>query len=123
MDGHMVLWDTKELRTVLERHKVKALLQGHSHTIEEYRFNDVWYLTSAAASGSWWAGSWVGSEAGYTVFTCSGDGLAWEHRTFPWEPRLEEKDELERKKIAEQEAERAEQRRLLELERARRKPA
>lgn len=118
MDGAMVLWDTRELRTVLERHKVKALLQGHSHNIEEFRFNGVWYLTSAAASGAWWAGDWVGSPPGYTVFRCDGDRLSWEHVEYPWEPHLEDADSLERKKIAEQEAFRQEQQRLLEKERA-----
>lgn len=118
MDGHMVIWDTKELRTVLERHNVKALLQGHSHTIEEYRYNGVWYLTSAAVSGSWWAGDWVGSPPGYTVFRCDGDRLTWEHVTFPWEPHLEENDTLERRKIAEHEAFQQEQQTLLEKERA-----
>lgn len=116
MDGHRVLWDTKELRTILERHKVKALLQGHNHTIEEFRFNGVWYLTSAAVSGAWWAGSWVGSPPGYTVFRCQGDELSWEHVEYPWEPHLEESDTLERKKIAEQKAFRQEQQRLLEAE-------
>ncbi len=118
MDGHMVLWDTKDLRMVLERHKVKALLQGHSHTIEETRFNGVWYLTSAAASGSWWAGDWVGSPPGYTVFHCGADELTWEHVSFGWEPQLEPEDELERRKIAEKKAFDEEQRRLFERERA-----
>lgn len=118
MDGHMVLWDTKELRTVLERHKVKALLQGHSHTIEECRFNGVWYLTSAAASGAWWAGDWVGSPAGYTVFHCKGDDLTWEHMSYGWEAQLEPEDELERKRTAEKKAFDEEQKRLLDRERA-----
>lgn len=118
MDGHMVLWDTTELRTVLERHKVKALLQGHSHTIEECRFNDVWYITSAAASGAWWAGDWAGSPPGYTVFHCKGDQLTWDHVSYAWEPHLEPEDELERKRIAEKKAFDAEQKRLLERERA-----
>jgi len=118
MDGHMVLWDTKELRTILERHNVKALLQGHSHRIEQYCMNDVWYLTSAAVSGAWWAGSWVGSPPGYTVFRARGDTLTWEHRTFAWEPQLEPDDKLERANIAALKAYEAEQRRLLEQERA-----
>jgi len=118
MDGARVLWDTRELRTILERHKVKALLQGHNHTIEEYRYNGVWYLTSAAVSGSWWAGDWLSSPQGYTVFRCEGDKLTWEHVEFPWEPHLEEGDTLERKRIAEQEAFRQEQQRLLAEERA-----
>ncbi len=123
MDGHMVLWDTRELRTILERHKVKAVLQGHSHRVEEFFFNGVWYVTSAAVSGAWWAGSWVGSAPGFTVFRCRGEALSWTHHVFPWEPHLDPEDTLERKKIAEQRAFEQEQRRLLERERAgRREP-
>lgn len=131
MNGSMVLWDTRELREILERHKVLALLQGHSHRIEEYRLGGVWYLTSAAVSGAWWAGSWVGSPPGYTVLRCKGGAaggrpptaaapaeLTWEHRAFDWQEQLEPEDELERKKIAEQRAFEQEQRRLLERERA-----
>ncbi len=122
MDGHMVLWDTRELRTILERHRVKALLQGHSHRIEDYRFNGVWYVTSAAASGAWWAGNWVGSPPGYTVFHCRGQTLTWQHVSFAWEPRLEPEDELERRRIAEQQAFERRQRELLAQERAGRRP-
>jgi 3',5'-cyclic AMP phosphodiesterase CpdA len=118
MDGAMVLWDTRQLRAVLERHKVKALLQGHSHRIEEYRFNGVWYLAGPAVSGAWWAGSWVGSAPGYTLFHCKGDELTWTHATFPWEPHLEPDDDLERRKIAEQAAAASEQARLRDRERA-----
>ncbi|MHC4611723.1 MAG: metallophosphoesterase family protein, partial [Planctomycetota bacterium] len=118
LDGSMVLNDTKELRTVLERHQVKALLQGHSHRIEEYRLNGVWYLTSAAVSGAWWAGDWAGSPPGYTVFRCEGDRLSWTHHVFPWQPHLEPDDDLERGKIAEHRAFQAAQRLLLQRERA-----
>ena len=122
MDGSMVLWDTKELRLILQRHGVKALLQGHSHEIEEYHYENVWYITSAAVSGAWWAGNWAGSPPGYTVFPCDGDQLSWEHRRFDWEPRLEPDDDLERQKIAEQRAFKAEQERLLRQERAGQRP-
>ncbi len=118
MDGHMVLWDTAELREILERHQVKALLQGHSHEIEQFCYNGVWYLTSAAVSGAWWAGSWTGNKPGYTLFRCEGDELRWSHHVFGWEPHLEPDDTLERQKIAEQAAREAEQRRLLARERA-----
>ncbi len=118
MNGSMVLWDTKDLRHVLERHGVKALLQGHSHKIEEYRFNNVWYLTSAAVSGAWWSGDWIGSPPGYTVFTCRGDRLTWEHKTFAWEPHLEPEDELERKRNEEYRELQERQRRRATEERA-----
>ncbi len=118
MDGHMVLWDTRALREILERHQVAALLQGHSHQIEEYRYHGVWYLTSAAVSGAWWAGDWTGSPAGFTVFHCRGRELTWQHVRFAWQPRLEPDDDLERRKIAELRAFEAQQQRLLQRDRA-----
>ncbi|MFN0136874.1 MAG: metallophosphoesterase family protein [Phycisphaerae bacterium] len=102
LDGSMVLWDNKELRLVLERHQVKALLQGHSHRREEYRYNGVWYLTSPAVSGAWWSGNWHGDEPGYTELHChTGGRLSWEFCSFAWQPQLEPEDELERKKTSE----------------------
>lgn len=118
LDGSMVLQDTKPLREVLERHGVKALLQGHSHKIEQYNFRGVWYLTSAAVSGAWWAGDWIGEAPGYTLLHCRGDELTWEHRRFAWEPQLEPNDTLERQKLEEWHAYEAEQRALRERERA-----
>jgi 3',5'-cyclic-AMP phosphodiesterase len=123
MDGSMVVWDTVELRKVLERHNVKCLLQGHSHRVEDTYWNGVWYITSAGGGGAWWAGSWTGSEPGYTVLRCDGDKVTWSHESFQWTPQLDAKDDLERRKIAEQKADREEQQRLLELERAGRKGA
>ena len=121
MDGAMVIWDTKELRKVLERHNVKLVLQGHSHRVEDTFWNGTWYVTGAAASGAWWAGSWTGSEPGYTIVRCEGDRVSWTHERYPWEPHLDPQDNVERQRIAEQEAERSEQQRLSQLERAGRK--
>ncbi len=118
MDGAMVVWDTVELRKVLERHNVKLLLQGHSHRVEDTFWNGTWYVTGAAASAAWWAGSWTGSDTGYTIIKCDGDKVTWTHESYPWEPRLDEKDTLERQKIADWNAARAEQERLRNLERA-----
>jgi 3',5'-cyclic AMP phosphodiesterase CpdA len=121
MDGAMVLWDTKELRRVLERHNVKLLLQGHSHRIEDTFWNGTWYVTGAAASGAWWAGGWTGSDPGYTILRCEGDNVTWLHEKYPWKPHLDPQDTLERQKIADWERERVAQQRLRKRERAGRK--
>ena len=121
MDGSMVIWDTKELRKVLERHNVKLVLQGHSHRVEDTFWNGVSYVTSPAASGAWWGGSWTGSEPGYSIIRCEGDKVTWSHESYPWEAHLDPKDTLERKKIADQQADRADQQRRRQLERAGRK--
>lgn len=101
MDGGMIINNTKDLRLILERHNVKALVQGHSHQIDEFMFNNIWYITSASGSGCWWSGNWNGYDPGYTVFKCDAGKLAWEHVTYQWEPQLEPEDDLERKKTAE----------------------
>jgi len=101
MDGSMVIRNSKPLRLMLERHKVKALVQGHSHDIQEFFYNGVWYVTSAAAGAAWWSGSWLGFDPGYTIFFCDGDKLTWEHKTFQWDPILEPEDNLEREKTKE----------------------
>lgn len=122
MDGAMVIWDTLELRQILERHNVKLLLQGHSHRIEDTFWNGAWYVTSAAASGAWWAGDWTGSPPGYTIVRCHGDRVTWTHESYPWQAQLDPQDSVERQKIADQAADRAEQSRRFNLERAGRKP-
>lgn len=113
-----VIRNNRDLRQVLERHNVKAYIQGHSHRGEEYRYKDVWYLTSPSVSGAWWGGNWHDDKTGYTVFHCVGDQFTWERRYFEWEHHLEPEDNLERERIAELEAEKAEQRRLYEEEMA-----
>ncbi len=114
--GHMVIDDTVEFRRIIERHKVKAVLQGHSHAPEDYWYNGVWYITSQAVSAAWWGGNWIGFLPGYTVFTANGDELRWERRSFAWEHQLEPEDDLERKRIAELEEFRRQQKALMEDE-------
>jgi len=100
--NHLVLKDNKELRLILERHGVKAMLQGHTHMSEDFRFNGVWYITSQAASAAWWGGNWLGFEPGYTVLTLGkSEILKWEAITYDWEHQLEPDDTLEQDRILE----------------------
>jgi 3',5'-cyclic AMP phosphodiesterase CpdA len=117
MVPNMVLRDNRDLRYVLERHKVKALLQGHSHRTEDYLFRGVWYLTGPAVSSAWWGGTWNGFPQGYTVFHARGEQLTWERVNFPWKHHLEPEDNLERERQAQWDAFEAEQERLLRAER------
>lgn len=115
--GPLNIQDTVPFREICERHGVKAVLQGHTHQIEDFRYNGVWYLTSPSVSAAWWGGNWRGFEPGYTVFHAHPDGtLTWERKTFAWEHHLEPEDELERRRIGERAEFVAEQRRLYEEE-------
>lgn len=109
----MVIENNRELRLILERHNVTAVLQGHCHHIEEFRYNGVRYITSAAGSGAWWAGDWVGDPPGYTLFECGSKGqLSWKHIGYRWQARLEPNDELERERQHEFDAFKARQQQL-----------
>ncbi len=113
----LVIEDNLALRTILERHGVKAVIQGHTHQIEDFYWNGIWYITSASVSAAWWGGTWRGFDNGFTVFTAHTDGsLTWERKTFAWEHQLEPEDELERRRIAERADFLAAQRALYERE-------
>lgn len=117
LDG-MVLKDTRDLRRVLERHRVKLVLQGHSHRIESYRYNDVWYLTSPAVSAAWWGGTWNGSPPSYTILRARDGELSWSYQPFDWTIQRDPEDTREEKLQADYDADLAEQARLATEERA-----
>lgn len=112
----MVIRDNRAFREILERHGVKAVLQGHSHQIEDYYWNGVWYITSQSVSAAWWGGNWRGFKPGYTQFFAKDGELSWIRHEFDWEHHLEPEDDLERERIAEMEAFQAEQERLRSME-------
>jgi 3',5'-cyclic-AMP phosphodiesterase len=114
--GHMVVEDTVKFRQIIERHNVKAVLQGHSHVPEDYHYNGIWYITSQAVSAAWWGGNWKGYLPGYTVLTTEGDVLSWRRETFDWNHRLEPEDTLERERIMQRQEFVMNQNRLLEEE-------
>jgi 3',5'-cyclic-AMP phosphodiesterase len=110
--NHMVIADNLPFRHILERHNVKAVLQGHSHQIEDFYFNGIWYITSQSVSAAWWGGNWRGFYPGYTVLETRGEELSWYRREFDWEHQLEPEDDLERERIRQREEFLQEQERL-----------
>lgn len=102
--NNMVVQDNLALRHILERHGVKAVLQGHSHQVEDFYYNGVWYITSQSVSAAWWGGNWRGFKPGYTILQAGKNGeLSWQRYEFEWEHQLEPEDELERQRINERE--------------------
>lgn len=114
--SHMVVRDNRAFREILERHNVKAVLQGHSHQIEDFYWNGIWYVTSQSVSAAWWGGNWRGFNPGYTQFFAKDGELSWTRHEFDWQHHLEPEDDLERERIAEREAFLEKQARLREEE-------
>jgi 3',5'-cyclic AMP phosphodiesterase CpdA len=109
----IILQDNKQLREVLERHSVRALLQGHTHVSENFQYNKVWYITSQSASAAWWGGNWLGFKPGYTILELGErDIIKWYANEYEWQHQLEAEDTIERERILEQKEFEAEQQRL-----------
>jgi len=54
---------------MLEKYNVIALLQGHTHIIENVHRHGVHYVTGGAVCGNWWNGAQYGDREGVTLVT------------------------------------------------------
>jgi len=54
---------------MLERYNVIALLQGHTHIVENVYRHGIQYLTGGAVCGNWWKGAQYGDREGITLVT------------------------------------------------------
>jgi 3',5'-cyclic-AMP phosphodiesterase len=46
-----------------------ALLQGHTHIVEDVRHHGIRYVTGGAVCGAWWQGAQFGDREGVTFVT------------------------------------------------------
>lgn len=67
-----------------ERHRVIAVLQGHTHINETVWWRNTPYITSGAVCGNWWRGSRWGTPEGFTVLELAGGAAHWRYETYGW---------------------------------------
>lgn len=70
---------------ILEQYKVKLVLQGHLHFLEDVYYNGIHYVTGGAVSSQWWNGPRFGMEEGFLKVNVSGEDFNWEYIDFGWE--------------------------------------
>lgn len=80
----VIITNTREVLALLAPYKVKAVLQGHTHIIENVRYKDTQFITSGAVSGNWWKGQRFGFDEGFAVLTVKGDEISWRYETYGW---------------------------------------
>jgi 3',5'-cyclic-AMP phosphodiesterase len=61
---------------LLEKYNVIALLQGHTHIVEEVRHHGIRYVTGGAVCGAWWKGSQFGDHEGVTFVTVENGNVS-----------------------------------------------
>jgi Icc protein len=54
---------------MLENYNVIALLQGHTHIVENVHRHGIQYMTGGAVCGNWWKGTQFGDREGVTFVT------------------------------------------------------
>ena len=70
---------------ILEQYKVKLVLQGHLHFLEDVYYNVIHYVTGGAVSSQWWNGPRFGMEEGFLKVNVSGEDFNWEYIDFGWD--------------------------------------
>lgn len=81
----VIITNTREVLALLAPYKVKAVLQGHTHVIENIRYKDTQFITSGAVSGNWWKGQRFGFDEGFAVLTVKGEEISWRYETYGWQ--------------------------------------
>jgi 3',5'-cyclic-AMP phosphodiesterase len=79
----LVVARSREIRRLLHQHKVRLVLQGHTHTVEQLRLSDTWYINSGAVCGRWWRGVLRHCPTGFTVVSVKKDLLHWRFEHVP----------------------------------------
>jgi 3',5'-cyclic AMP phosphodiesterase CpdA len=67
--------NANEVIPILERYSVMALLQGHTHIVEDVRHHGIQYLTGGAVCGAWWQGAQFGDPEGVTFVTVDNGNI------------------------------------------------
>lgn len=84
----LLLGNGMELQKLFAKHNVKAVLQGHTHVVEECDYLGTKYITGGAVCGDWWKGYRLGVHPeGFGVFDVDGDSITWAYQTYGWKAR------------------------------------
>lgn len=68
--------------SLLTKHNVLVVLQGHIHINETVLFQNIPFVTCGAVCGDWWHGSHWGTPEGYTVVSLRNGKASWRYETY-----------------------------------------
>lgn len=81
----MIVRNAKEVRELFKDYNVKAVLQGHTHVVEECIYTGTRYISCGAISGEWWRGPRMGVHPeGFVVIDIDGENLRWQYMPYGW---------------------------------------
>ena len=84
----LIVRNGKEVRKLFKGYNVKAVLQGHTHVVEDCAYTGTHYITSGAVCGDWWKGLRLGVHPeGFGVYDVRADTFEWEYVPYGWKAR------------------------------------
>ncbi len=79
----------KAVRDLFKDYNVKAVLQGHTHVVEECIYTGTHFITGGAVCGEWWKGPRLGVHPeGFGVYDVAGNDFKWEYVPYGWKARV-----------------------------------
>ena len=85
----LVLANGKEIQQLCHKHKVHAVLQGHTHVVEDCSYLETRYITGGAVCGDWWKGWRLGVHPeGFMVHDVSPTDFKASYVTYGWNAKV-----------------------------------
>ena len=83
-DSSSVIYNAKEVLDLFSGHKLKMVLQGHLHSLEDIYIDGIHFVTGGAVSAAWWNGPHRGTEEGYLLLSVKDNDISWEYIDYGW---------------------------------------
>jgi len=81
----LVLANGMEIQKLCHKHKVHAVLQGHTHVVEDCSYLETRYITGGAVCGDWWKGWRLGVHPeGFMVYDATETSLSASYVPYGW---------------------------------------
>jgi 3',5'-cyclic-AMP phosphodiesterase len=89
----MLCSNALEVHSVLAKHNVKLVLQGHTHIVEHVVQGSIPYFTAGSVCGEWWKGPRLGTyKEGFTVVDVNLAGVQTTYLNYGWHSPFKAKD-------------------------------
>lgn len=86
----VVITNADSLLKLFENHRLKLVLQGHLHIIEDIYVNDIHFITGGAISARWWRGPNKDLQEGFMLLNLTDSGeISWRYVDYGWEAAAE----------------------------------
>lgn len=81
----LVVENAREVLDMFTDYKLKIVLQGHLHYLEDIEVYGTHFITVGAVSGRWWQGANHDVEEGFLMVSVHGDDFCREYVDYAWE--------------------------------------